>query len=264
MLYQWNNLPLYDIENLKFNQDWLIQPCQIPSNIYRTENVGEIILTNGLITRMFISQPNCATISFEQLDNGQNLIRGIKPEAKVRINDVDYSVGGLIGQKEYAYFLPEWIAHFENDPQAFHCDDFSISPMSEHFLWKQVRYASNTQWPPAGIMLTFTYSHSNLPNVLIQIHYELYDGIPVICKWLTISNQSETSIQFNTFTSEILAVVETDSVPQGDPNRDREKIHFIWKVIIFLAPCRQRSLIKLQFGGQIFNILLKSLMKATH
>ena len=95
--------------------------------------------------------------------------------------------------------------------------------MSEHFLWKQVRYASNTQWPPAGIMLTFTYSHSNLPNVLIQIHYELYNGIPVICKWLTISNQSETSIQFNTFTSEILAVVETDSVPQGDPNRDREK-----------------------------------------
>ena len=40
MLDQWNNLPLYDIENLKFNQDWLIQPCQIPSNIYRTENVG--------------------------------------------------------------------------------------------------------------------------------------------------------------------------------------------------------------------------------
>ena len=78
---------------------------------------GEIILTNGLITRMFILEPNCATISFEQLDNGQNLIRGIKPEAKVRINDVDYSVGGLIGQKEYAYLLPEWIADFESDPQ---------------------------------------------------------------------------------------------------------------------------------------------------
>ena len=40
---------------------------------------------------------------------GQALLRGVKPEATVTINGIRYEVGGLVGQPDYAYLLPEWL-----------------------------------------------------------------------------------------------------------------------------------------------------------
>jgi hypothetical protein len=42
----------------------------------------------------------------------------------------------------------------------------------------------------------------------VSVHYELYDGLPVLAKWLTVTNECERTIELDRFTSEILAVVE--------------------------------------------------------
>ncbi|QDS94467.1 hypothetical protein FF011L_32460 [Roseimaritima multifibrata] len=44
--------------------------------------------------------------------------------------------------------------------------------------------------------------------VRISVHYELYDGIPVMSKWLTVHNQSEKILTVDRFTGEELALVE--------------------------------------------------------
>ena len=53
-------------------------------------------------------------------------------------------------------------------------------------------------------------------GVTVDVHYELYDGIPLISKWLTVRNGGKTPMRLNKFTAEILAVVESESKVDGD------------------------------------------------
>ena len=47
--------------------------------------------------------------------------------------------------------------------------------------------------------------------ITVSVHYELYDGIPVMSKWITVHNHSDTQIQVDRFTGEELALVEQES-----------------------------------------------------
>ncbi|MBI5833242.1 MAG: hypothetical protein HZB16_13175 [Armatimonadetes bacterium] len=60
---------------------------------------------------------------------------------------------------------------------------------------------------------------------LVQVHYEIYDGIPLLCKWLTLTNPGGKTVRLNTVTTELLAAVEPESAvgrPIGwmDPRPD--------------------------------------------
>ena len=70
-------------------------------------------------------------------------------------------------------------------------------------------------WPPPGKRIDFRYipreEISELTGLEILIHYELYDGIPLICKWITLRNNSRTPVMVDSFTSEILALTEEES-----------------------------------------------------
>ncbi|MCK4872997.1 MAG: hypothetical protein KAS72_09750 [Phycisphaerales bacterium] len=50
-----------------------------------------------------------------------------------------------------------------------------------------------------------------LKRVRVSVHYELYDGLPCISKWITVRNESDRAIRIDRFTSEILATVEYSS-----------------------------------------------------
>ena len=50
-----------------------------------------------------------------------------------------------------------------------------------------------------------------LKKVEVEVHYELYDNLPVFCKWITVNNRSEHTVIVNEFKSEILAVTEPES-----------------------------------------------------
>jgi hypothetical protein len=50
-----------------------------------------------------------------------------------------------------------------------------------------------------------------LLDISVNVHYELYDGLPVFSKWITVDNRSEKVVTVNSFTSEILAVTEPES-----------------------------------------------------
>lgn len=53
-------------------------------------------------------------------------------------------------------------------------------------------------------------ARTDLPDV--QVHYEIFDGMPVISKWITVSNGTAKSVRLNRFVSEILAAVEAESI----------------------------------------------------
>jgi hypothetical protein len=51
-----------------------------------------------------------------------------------------------------------------------------------------------------------------LKGIEVEVHYELYDGMPLISKWIKVLNHSPREVRINTFKSEILAVTEPESI----------------------------------------------------
>jgi hypothetical protein len=48
-------------------------------------------------------------------------------------------------------------------------------------------------------------------NLKVSVHYEIYDGIPSLSKWITVNNGSDQTIDIQKFSSEVLAVVEYEN-----------------------------------------------------
>lgn len=195
--------------------DWLIATPTQRADVFRGVATDEIILSNGLVSRTFKLGPDAATIALDNQMTGQSMLRGVKPETVISLDGKPISVGGLTGQPNYAYLLPKWLDAMKADPAAFHFRSFEVGKTAERFAWKRKRYSQNLPWPPPGVSLTLFFgppdTNALLSGVEVAVHYELYDGIPLLAKWLTIRNDSQKARRLDSFTSEILAVVEYES-----------------------------------------------------
>jgi hypothetical protein len=211
--------------------DWLVTPTRLPAKVYRSSDSKELILNNGITTRSWRIAPNAATVALDNLMNDQSMIRGVKPEAMIELDGVKYPVGGLTGQPNYGYLRKEWLDSMGSDPKAFQFTGFAIGPTEKRLEWKQKRYAANRTWPPPGATLTLFFKGplSNaapaISDITVAVHYEMYDGVPLLCKWLTVSNGGPERVTLNTFTSEILAAVEYESVVDKRERWEYPNIH---------------------------------------
>ena len=198
--------------------DWLVRQVKEPVEIEKRLDGRELVLSNGLISRTFLLRPNAATVAYDNLMTGESIIRGIKPEAIVELDGQKYEVGGLQGQIEYAYLQDGTIESLSGNPDAFAFKDFELGDIKERFSWKRKRYSAQSAWPPAGKSLTlhFLPPGDKLKGMTLSIQYELYQGIPLLAKRLTIHNGGDKPVRLNTFTSEILAAVEYESLV-GEP-----------------------------------------------
>ena len=138
--------------------DWLIDGSAYKAAVHRTSDTGELVLENGLVRRTFRLVPNAATVAFDNLVTGETLIRGVKPEAIIELDGVRYDVGGLKGQPNYAYLLPEWVDQLKADPAAFQFVGYEVGDPEERIQWKRVRHhAPDAAWPPKGVHLRMDY-----------------------------------------------------------------------------------------------------------
>src|SRR5690606_24889626 len=58
---------------------------------------------------------------------------------------------------------------------------------------------------------------NSLPGIIVEVHYEIYDGLPVLRKWVEVRNESSSKIQVNRVVNEVLSLVEGESAVVGDP-----------------------------------------------
>ncbi|MFZ9935856.1 MAG: alpha-galactosidase, partial [Luteolibacter sp.] len=199
--------------------DWLLDSSAFKAGVFRTDHPHELVLENGLVRRTFRLSPNAATVGLDHQVTGHAVIRAVRPEAEVTLDGTTYPVGGLVGQPNHAFLLPEWLETMQTDPAAFQFTGFEVGETRERFAWKRVRHhAPDAAWPPKGVHLQMHYRmpgrqdrQSATQPVHLTVHYELYDGVPVFCKWLTLRNGGDTTITVDRFSSEILAVAEEDS-----------------------------------------------------
>lgn len=203
--------------------DWLINPVSQKAEIYKSSDGKNVILSNGLVKRSFRITPNVACFDYSNEQNGKQLLRSVKPEARIIINGRAYNIGGLYGQKENAYILPEWLDSFTSGSTDFQFEKYEVMPISPVIKWRSDAWWASNKKQPAGKTVTFIYHSPNngLRGVVVGVHYSIFDGIPLISKWVTIENKGVSPIQVGRTVNEILGTVEEESAVVGNVHEMR-------------------------------------------
>ena len=131
-----HKLAKYDEETIKNQTDWLIEKSEAKAQLFQNSN-GELVFSNGIISRVFTLSPNGACIGLQHLGNRESFLRSVRPEAIVKIDGMSISVGGLIGQPIHNYLLHSWIKDMKSDPSSFQLVDYKIKEPTERFAWKK-------------------------------------------------------------------------------------------------------------------------------
>lgn len=197
-------------------KDWLLDATSYTASVKVNETKKEVTLDNGLVKRTFRIEPNVVCIDYLNQVNGRQLLRSVKPEARISINGKDYHIGGLLGQKENAYLLPEWLDRFTPGDQDFKMTTFDVNLIRPQLNWKSKFWASNHK-QPTGKVLSFHYRgvSPQLSGLEISVNYELYDGLPLIVKSLSIQNKGDQTFTIGRVVNEILGMVEEQSAVVG-------------------------------------------------
>jgi hypothetical protein len=211
--------------------DWMIEPETFKTTFSENAADATIQLENGLIRRVWKIAPNAATVSFDNLMTGETLLRSVRPEAEITFDEIPVAIGGLSGQPNHAYLTPEWIDTMRSWPCSFQFTYFEQGIPEERMAWKRVRHhAPNATWPPEGRSLKMHYKAPDqledgnptpdwMKELSVTVHYEMYDGIPAMSKWITVKNIGSTPHDVDRFQAEILAIV-----PYEDPVEYREGV----------------------------------------
>ena len=206
--------------------DWLIKPTEKKASIFIKNK--QLILDNGLVRRVFLLEPNASCISYTNLSSGQELLRSIEPEARLAFNGTSYNVGGLSGQKEKAYLRLEVENNLQKKDSDFVFTNYRISDIKPFIHWKPTTWLTNpNQAKGKTVTLEFISNLPALKNIMVQVHYELYDGLPLMTKWVSVENKSNASIKINRVVNEVLGLVEEESAVVGKPE-EMKKQHGIY------------------------------------
>ncbi|GAB3652372.1 hypothetical protein GCM10028791_21850 [Echinicola sediminis] len=200
--------------------DWLIDNSKARAKVYRNDD-NDIVLSNGLIARVFKVNPNLATIDYVNQMTGESMLRAVSNEGVLTIDGKSNEIGGLSSQPEYAYTLMKWVDELSATGNSFQIQDFDVKEISDRMGWKRVRWAMNEKMP-TGKELVFTLAKD---GVKVKVHYAMYDGIPTLSKWIEVINESELIVQLNSFKLEQLAMVEGENLVDTPEHWVKPNIH---------------------------------------
>lgn len=205
------------LEENAVKEDWLVHKINGRAEVVFLKSPdglsGKLRLANGLISRDFYIGDNLAGISFRNLANGAQYLRAVKPEARVKLDSTWYDIGGLSGQPEKSYLLEAWLKDMVSEPSAFQFAGLEILEPKARYPWQQKYNAVHADWPPKGIHIVMHYQAPRDKKewndaLKVSVHYEIYDGIPVLAKWLTIQNETGKPVLVAETECEVLAVCQ--------------------------------------------------------
>jgi hypothetical protein len=173
----------------------------------------QLILGNGLVHRTWRLAANAACTSFTRVDVGTEFLRAVKPEAVITVDGQHYDVGGLREQPDLNYLNPAWLEQMTAGPNAFRFVGHTEGDPVARYPWTPRFGAETVPWPPKGRRLTLRFrppgtakpAHQGLT---VEVVYEMYDGLPVVSKWLTVTNTGKEPVVIDRLETEVLAVTQ--------------------------------------------------------
>lgn len=213
---------------INFLPNWVYHPPTISVSIKRNSMENTVSLSNGLIGRTFLVQPNLATVSFKNFQTGEEFVRATVPEATITLNGSTFAVGGLTGQPDRGFLLPEWFQSLKSIPNSFQFTGYKTGPARASFAWLPARQSKgawgggNLPWPPQGKRLTLSFRAPTGPmqGIEVNVDYEMYQGLPILMKQITVMNNGAQRVRIDHWTVEQMALAENESAG-GDMQRWR-------------------------------------------
>jgi hypothetical protein len=206
--------------------DWLVESIEIPATVDDQSSSNLVVMANGLSTRSFVTSPNWATTEFSlEASNavGQggyrsHVLRSYGPEGYITLDtNYTYAVGGVnIANQNHRMYVnltcvkDQGLVTWNN---SFQYVSHTISKPTAPVPWTPgYRHSPKVPWPPLGVHLEVVFRPpESTPaihkDISVSVHYELYQGIPLISKWMTVKNNNKN---VNVTVSSV--IVETLSV----------------------------------------------------
>lgn len=207
-----SGLPAVELPLSQPQNDWLINDADVKASVCQTHNAKDIVLTNGLVSRIFRVLPNLATVDFINHMNGESMLRAVSNEGILKIDGKVYTIGGLEGQNEFGYTQYEWIDKLKTGVNSFRVTDFEITDLTPRIQWANKRWSLVKGWNTTGKVLSFHLEGPGYLNgIKVKLNYAVYDRIPCISKWFELENRTGMAVTLDEFTLEQLAMAEPES-----------------------------------------------------
>jgi hypothetical protein len=194
-------------------EDWLIQPPTTRATVQvlpgKDNQSAQILLANGLISRTFLVAdasliaPSAATMSFRNLRTSAEFVRSVRPEVLMTVNGREVKVGGLLGQPVHNYLDRAWIETMNGDPTALGFVGCETGEVARDLPWKPRYGAPETPWPPKGKRLTLHFKSRDPDGLHVSVHYEMYEGIPLLGKQVVVRNDGTNEIKIDRMATEL-------------------------------------------------------------
>lgn len=197
----------------KTGGDWLVDAKSRPAKVVEI-SPKEIQISNGLVRRSFYLSPNLVCYDFANLSTGDQLLRTVMPEARVTLDGKVYEVGGSLLPKERGFFKKEWLSEISSPASNFQYQSYSVTEITPQFPSKNQFWTSQEKGA-SGKKISFSYTHPSFPGLALKIHYEIYDNLPLIGKYLTLENGGQKTVHIDQVVHEILGMVEEESAVVG-------------------------------------------------
>lgn len=202
------------LPEVRQEKDWLIQsvvdPCRLLIEKSGDGLTSRFSLDNGLVSRTFYVGDNVACVGYKNQSAETEYLRAVKPEARICLDSVWYEVGGLKKQPEMSYLLESWYPQLEASETAFVLEKIETGLPLERYPWKQKNNAASAEWPAKGLRMEMTFgptvSMPEMKDIRVKVNYEIYQGIPVVTKWIEVVNEGSETVLLNEMETEILAV----------------------------------------------------------
>ena len=206
--------------------DWLLDPSGFKSTIRMDD--AAIVLENGLVRREIATKPGVATTSYKCLSTEEEFIRAASPEVRLTLDGREYAIGGLSGQPILNYLTSDWLARMKASASEYEYAGAKIGEIEKRLEWKRRDewLSRPLDWPPKGRHVAMAYRPREgkaLPSV--TVHYEIYDGAPLVSKWFTVSNGTEKAVKIDGFVSEELRLAETSGIQDIEHDPPPFNIH---------------------------------------
>ena len=180
--------------------DWLTANIEINTTLEVMPS-GHLMLSNGIISREFALQPGFSTVDIYCHYKNQSILRTTNAEASITLDYIPYAIGGFINKGQKAYInRTEFESSTKHDPHSFqYISHTTFEPKAPYPYVPARGIEEKVVWPQVGIHLSIEFQApaTALPehkDVKVFIHYEMYDGLPVMIKWLEVRTAPQVEV----------------------------------------------------------------------
>jgi hypothetical protein len=139
--------------------DWLVTPPTTAVTVKPTTAGGRpaIIMSNGIISRTFITSPNWATWSLKIGE--EDMLRSVQPESSFQLDNQTTILVGGVGGAGINFAFKNRSSVLTTLPSSYQYQSHSVVHIAHRYDWTPgSRHSEVVPWPPAGIGLEVTFA----------------------------------------------------------------------------------------------------------